>query len=247
MPGISCRPWLNLARYRATDCVINTRISSIAPLYCSYYPPPELFFNGWGLNALGLAISLVCPLKKPAGLQKASHNSIGRAAAKMLSSPRMLAVRTLLRLMFAIGQLLKSVPFLRCFVIRAFDLVSGDQLPPDTYWDALFGKEMMDNVWHSIVIDLHKLVKIGGQAPNPLVVTPDGKHSFPLLDKDRGRPLVLNFGSCTCPIFMNRLTGFRELVAEFGHVADFLVVYIEEAHPSDGWALKVRKKYTYIE
>lgn len=28
------------------------------------------------------------------------------------------------------------------------------------------------------------------------------------------------------------------MIARFGHVADFLIVYIAEAHPSDGWKFK---------
>uniref|UniRef100_A0A803W8K0 Iodothyronine deiodinase n=1 Tax=Ficedula albicollis TaxID=59894 RepID=A0A803W8K0_FICAL len=32
------------------------------------------------------------------------------------------------------------------------------------------------------------------------------------------------------------LSAFSKLVEEFSGVADFLLVYIDEAHPSDGWA-----------
>lgn len=34
---------------------------------------------------------------------------------------------------------------------------------------------------------------------------------------------------------MSQLPVFRRLVENFSDVADFLLVYIEEAHPSDGW------------
>ena len=34
---------------------------------------------------------------------------------------------------------------------------------------------------------------------------------------------------------MKKLEHFKTLIARFGHVADFLIVYISEAHPSDGW------------
>ncbi|KAL4832487.1 hypothetical protein H8958_005218 [Nasalis larvatus] len=34
-----------------------------------------------------------------------------------------------------------------------------------------------------------------------------------------------------------QLPAFRKLVEEFSSVADFLLVYIDEAHPSDGWAI----------
>lgn len=35
---------------------------------------------------------------------------------------------------------------------------------------------------------------------------------------------------------MARLRAFQRLAARYLDVADFLLVYIEEAHPSDGWA-----------
>ena len=31
------------------------------------------------------------------------------------------------------------------------------------------------------------------------------------------------------------MDAYRSLVGEFGDVADFVMIYIEEAHPSDGW------------
>lgn len=34
---------------------------------------------------------------------------------------------------------------------------------------------------------------------------------------------------------MTRLAAFQRVVSQFADIADFLVVYIEEAHPSDGW------------
>ena len=39
---------------------------------------------------------------------------------------------------------------------------------------------------------------------------------------------------------MAKLRDFGEIVHDFSNIADFVIVYIEEAHPSDGWALKVR-------
>ncbi|XP_033749304.1 thyroxine 5-deiodinase-like [Pecten maximus] len=35
---------------------------------------------------------------------------------------------------------------------------------------------------------------------------------------------------------MVKLKRFNSLVTRFTNVADFIIVYIEEAHPSDGWA-----------
>ena len=51
----------------------------------------------------------------------------------------------------------------------------------------------------------------------------------------KGRPLVLNFGSCTWPPFMAKFELFIQTARDFSHVADFLTVYIQEAHPANGW------------
>lgn len=149
------------------------------------------------------------------------------------------AYATLL-LVFTVGSILKSLPAFRDFIILAFDAVTKTKLPVCSYWDSLFSDQMLQNVWHSVALDLNKKVKQGHRAPNSPVVSPSGKNCFPLLQMAKpGRPLVLNFGSCTCPIFMSQLDDFQKMAKEFNQVADFCVVYIEEAHPSDGWALKV--------
>ena len=44
----------------------------------------------------------------------------------------------------------------------------------------------------------HNIASKNGKAPNPKVLTADGKTEVNLLDSaSPGRPLVLNFGSCT--------------------------------------------------
>jgi hypothetical protein len=53
------------------------------------------------------------------------------------------------------------------------------------------------------------------------------------------RPLVLNFGSNSWPPFVEKLREFGEIQNDFADIADFLIVYIEEAHPVDGWKLNV--------
>lgn len=99
-------------------------------------------------------------------------------------------------------------------------------------------------------------VKLGCEAPNSKVVkVPDApwwnisnmanvprgarfrtEDECRLLDfESMDRPLVVNFGSATWPPFISHLPAFRQLVEDFSDVADFLLVYIDEAHPSDGW------------
>ncbi|OXB65623.1 hypothetical protein ASZ78_011508 [Callipepla squamata] len=72
-------------------------------------------------------------------------------------------------------------------------------------------------VWNSFLLDAYKQVKLGGEAPNSSVIH---------IAKD-------NDGNSTS---QKNLSAFSKLVEEFSGVADFLLVYIDEAHPSDGWA-----------
>ena len=39
---------------------------------------------------------------------------------------------------------------------------------------------------------------------------------------------------------MANLQKFREIVKDYNGIADFAMVYLEEAHPVDGWFFKVR-------
>ena len=150
------------------------------------------------------------------------------------------AAYSLLFFVFSIGALLKPRPLFRDVIVRAFDAVTRTKLPVASYWESLFSDQMFQNVWHSVELDLYKKIKEGCKAPDTPVVSLSAKHCFSLLKMAKpGRPLVLNFGSCTCPIFLSQLDAFQKMVNDFSKVADFCVVYIEEAHPSDGWALEV--------
>lgn len=188
-------------------------------------------------------ISAVMKRKRSESRQGA-HIQLGHYSDNMFvqtfQAVQSIAAYSLLLFVFSVGTLLKSVPVFRDFVIRAFDAVTKTKLPVASYWDSLFSDQMFQNVWHSVTLDLNKKIKLGSQAPNSPVVSLSGKDCFPLLQMAKsGRPLVLNFGSCTCPIFMSQLHDFQKMAKDFSQIADFCVVYIEEAHPSDGWALKV--------
>lgn len=177
-----------------------------------------------------------------------THSDPGDCGVNMfvqvIQAVQMFAAYSMLLLFFSVGSLLKPMPTFQDFIIRAFDTVTKVKLPVTSYWDSLFTDQMFQNVWHSVTLDLNKKIKQGCEAPNSPVVSLTGKECFPLLQMARaGRPLVLNFGSLTCPIFMSQLDEFKKMANHFSHIADFCVVYIEEAHPSDGWALKVSYPY----
>ena len=85
---------------------------------------------------------------------------------------------------------------------------------------------------------LYGEAEVGKPAPNLQVVKMDGVTQVNLLDFAKaGRPLVLNFGSCSWPPFMEKLAEVARMSREFESVADFVTIYIQEAHATDGFKL----------
>ncbi|KAJ7325700.1 thyroxine 5'-deiodinase [Desmophyllum pertusum] len=119
------------------------------------------------------------------------------------------------------------------------EMMSSIALPPDMYLHSLFTWNMFKSVRTSIMLELQISARIDHTAPNPSLVSTDGLSYRRLLSFCRGnRPLVVNFCSWTCPVFRARVGEFLSVVQEFSDVADFLTIYIEEAHPSNGWAFE---------
>ncbi|MEE6493682.1 hypothetical protein FKM82_016915 [Ascaphus truei] len=93
--------------------------------------------------------------------------------------------------------------------------------PPVCVSDAnrMFSLESLKAVWHGQKLDYFKSAHLGSPAPNTEVVTLEGQQLCRILDfSKRRRPLA-----------------YQRLAALHFDIADFLLVYIEEAHPSDGW------------
>lgn len=142
-------------------------------------------------------------------------------------------------------------------VKRVVSLLSCSRSARSGEWRRMLTSAGLRSIWNSFLLDAYKQVKLGCEAPNSkLVKVPEGSRwsttisdsSVPpdarirnrdechLLDfESSDRPLVVNFGSATWPPFISHLPAFRQLVEDFSDVADFLLVYIDEAHPSDGW------------
>jgi hypothetical protein len=160
-------------------------------------------------------------------------------------------IYTTLLVVFHVGWIMKGIPVLKGVIAKTFDKILGICLPSELYWESLFGRQMLATLWRVIQIDMNKTIKQLEIAFNfPVIVLDENnnenKTSNLFAHVVGNRPLVLNFGSCTCPVFTHHLDEFRSIVKEFEDVADFVLVYIEEAHPADGWALQVILKNTYI-
>lgn len=147
---------------------------------------------------------------------------------------------TVIRVAIGIGlmRIACSIPILKDEIMRYNERFL--LIPYEDFWQTWCSWKMLRAVVQLTLGDLNKTARLGSPAPNCHLVSTDEKECR-LLDMARGnRPLVLNFGSCSWPPFFIRLKNdFTKVVREYADVADFMVVYISEAHPTDGWRWNV--------
>lgn len=59
------------------------------------------------------------------------------------------------------------------------------------------------------------------------------------LDSLLGKPVVIEFGSYTCPVFRRKVEAIESLRQEFGDRVNWVLIFTREAHPTDGWAIDI--------
>ena len=118
-------------------------------------------------------------------------------------------------------------------------------MPLENYYHTLFSWRLIQTLWKYGKYELNKTSKVGRVAPNPpLVAGEKGQSVVHLLDLVKGsRPLVVVFGSCTCPVIIAKLDQMLDVHREFGNIADFIMIYVQEAHPYNGWKMEVRLSF----
>ncbi len=80
-------------------------------------------------------------------------------------------------------------------------------------------------------------LRVGDAAPDFALKSPDGEKTVRLSGFRGAKPVVLIFGSYTCPPFRDVYPTLERLHQEYGRAVGFLYVYIREAHPEDGWKM----------
>jgi len=78
---------------------------------------------------------------------------------------------------------------------------------------------------------------VGQEAPDFDLATRDGGSRVRLSALRGSRPVVLIFGSYTCPPFRREMPEVSKVYADYKERAAFYFVYIEEAHAHDVWPL----------
>lgn len=55
----------------------------------------------------------------------------------------------------------------------------------------------------------------------------------------RGKPVVIEFGSITCPIYRGKVDTMEQIREDYAGRVHFLFVYTREEHPTGGWRLDI--------
>lgn len=145
--------------------------------------------------------------------------------------------------LYVFGNIAVHMPCLQKAIVKQMNRVASIVMPVDNYWHSLFSWSMMQTLWKYGQYEIHKSSKVGRIAPNPKLTFADLETSTQqethLLDLVKGsRPLVVVFGSCTCPVVIANLDKMHSVQREFSDIADFVMIYVQEAHPDDGWMMK---------
>jgi hypothetical protein len=79
--------------------------------------------------------------------------------------------------------------------------------------------------------------KLDESAPDFTLKTNDGKDEVTLSKVIGPKPVVLIFGNITCGPFRSQAGNIEKLYRRYKDRANFLMVYVREAHPTDGWRM----------
>jgi hypothetical protein len=89
-------------------------------------------------------------------------------------------------------------------------------------------------------------LRVGDAAPDFSLPTFDHKEQVRLSSFRGEKPVVLVFGSYTWPPFRREVPALNTLYQKYKDKAAFYVVYIQEAHPSDGWQMPSNLKENIV-
>jgi hypothetical protein len=80
--------------------------------------------------------------------------------------------------------------------------------------------------------------RLDERAPDFTLMTVDGREEITLSKLVGPRPVVLVFGNFTCGPFRSQAGNVEKLYRRYKDRATFAMVYVREAHPTDGWHME---------
>jgi len=84
---------------------------------------------------------------------------------------------------------------------------------------------------------------VGDKAIDFTLKTADNLQDIRLSEQYREKPLVLVFGNFTCGPFRAHSGNAERVYRLYHDRANFLMVYVREAHPKEGWKLRMNTRY----
>ncbi len=116
-----------------------------------------------------------------------------------------------------------------CLVLGATAVLAQDQRPTER--DRGKGRPGEFNAKPAKGERYQDTLKVGAPAPDFALPDLSGEKQLTLSDSKGKKPVVLVFGSCTCPPFRRQIGEVERIYQIYKDKADFLLVYIREAHP----------------
>jgi alkylhydroperoxidase family enzyme len=98
-------------------------------------------------------------------------------------------------------------------------------------------EQLLDGLLNGDLGSLQEGPALDAPAPDFLLSTVDGDDDVQLADVIGKKPVVLVFGNFTCSPFRSMYPEVDAIAQRFKDEAEFLAVYVREAHPSDGWLM----------
>jgi Iodothyronine deiodinase/EF hand len=88
----------------------------------------------------------------------------------------------------------------------------------------------------------HEAPHVGVVAPDFVLWTHDRKEQARLSQYRGKKPVVLVFGSFTCPPYRVQTAVLEDMYRRYGDRVQFFAIYLREAHPTDGWRSEANDK-----
>jgi peroxiredoxin len=105
------------------------------------------------------------------------------------------------------------------------------------------GKEtLIQGLMSGEIGSLQEGPSVNDAAPDFELKPLDGGASVRLSDRVGRRPVVLVFGNFTCGPFRSMYSTVEAVRERHKEDADFLLIYVRESHPTNGWAMKSNEK-----
>jgi peroxiredoxin len=147
------------------------------------------------------------------------------------------ALNTALWLIAGLGMLYGTAAAVLFVMMRQSNVVAGKALA--LVPRAAFAVLPMETMW----CEARKgHLAVGAPAPDFDLAARDGSGRVRLSSIRTEKPVVLVFGSYTCPPFRKEMPEVNKVYADYRDRAAFYFVYIEEAHARDVWPLKSNEK-----